>query len=69
MAKWQQKKRALAFNSNEDFIKSLKRVNYAASPYHGQIVMQCYRDLFHQRDIKAEMRAEAFKNKLLYASL
>lgn len=69
MADWQKRKKALSFNSNEDFIKSLKRVNYAASPYHGQIVMQCYNDLFDQRNIKAEIEAEAFKNKFLFAYL
>lgn len=69
MADWQKRKKALSFNSNEDFIKSLKRVNYAASPYHGQIVMQCYNDLFNQRNIKAEIEAEAFKNKFLFAYL
>jgi len=69
MKLWQAKKKQLKLTSNEGFIKSLKAVNYAASPFHGQIVMQCYHDLFQNSDVDKEMEREAAKNKFLFASL
>lgn len=62
MSKWQKKKgKKLNTQTNEQFIRSLKDVNYAQDPNHGAVVMQCYKDLFLPKE---ELDKRTFMDKV-----